>query len=195
MRLLSLALLLAAAGVHAQPARPAADEGVRLALTTRYYDVSGRSAGDLLAAMQRLGPRQGSEAFFGLTNSELEYTYRYASVRGRCRTQNVVVTVGLTLTLPRWTIPRGTPYALERDWRRFERALRTHEDGHRRLAEDEAAALHRALATLSAPTCAALDTAARQQAESVRARYGTTHRTYDARTQHGRTQGAVWPQE
>jgi predicted secreted Zn-dependent protease len=198
MRLLAFALSLGLAGAAcAQPARPAAagGDGVRLAVSVRPYEVTGRSAQDLLAAMQERGPRHGDRSFFGLTTSELRYAYRYGTRGGRCSADEVAVTVNLTVTLPQWTPPRGTPYALEREWRVFERALRGHEDDHRRIAEEEAATILRALGALRAPTCEALDAEARRQAEDIRARYAVVHQDFDRRTSHGRTQGAVWPRE
>jgi predicted secreted Zn-dependent protease len=157
--------------------------------------VAGRSQADLLAAMQRWGPVWEGRRFFGLTNTELRYAYRHVSGGGRCHPDRVVVTLNVAVTLPRWGIPRGTPYALERDWRHFERALRGHEDGHRRLAEEEAAALRRVLIALRAPACDGLDAEAGQAARALRARYADAHREYDRRTDHGRAQGAAWPRD
>jgi predicted secreted Zn-dependent protease len=169
--------------------------GVRTTVDVHYYDVAGRSERDLLVAMQRSGPQWAGRRFFGLTNTALQYGYRHATDARSCRPLEVSILVEVTVTLPRWDRPAGTPYALDRDWRGFERALRGHEDGHRRLAEQEAATLDRELGVLRAPTCADLDAAANRLADAVRARFAARHHAYDRETEHGRSQGAAWPRD
>jgi len=172
-----------------------AGTGVRTTVEVRYYDVDGRSVQDILAAMHRDGPQWQGRRFFGLTNTTLQYGYRHAYDGERCAPFQQAVLVEVVVMLPRWRTPRNTPYDLERDWRAFDRALRQHEDGHRRLAEDEGATLDLELGRLRAPNCAALDTAAATLADAVRAHYGAEHASYDRHTEHGRSQGASWPRE
>lgn len=169
--------------------------GVRRTLDVHYYEVAGRSVQDLLVAMQRLGPESDGRRYFGLTTTALQYAYGHRTDARGCRPDHVVLLLNVTTALPRWGIAPGTPYELERDWRHFERALRTHEDGHRRLAEEEAAALHRALTSLIGATCEEVDARARALAATTRARYAAVHGAYDEQTGHGRSQGAAWPRE
>jgi predicted secreted Zn-dependent protease len=169
--------------------------GVRTTVDVQYYDIAGRSERDLLIAMQRSGPQWAGRRFFGLTNTALQYGYRHAVEPRTCWPVDVSILVEVTVTLPRWESPHGTPYALDRDWRAFERALRRHEDGHGRLAEQEAAALDRELGGLRAATCVELDAYANQLADDVRARFAAQHEAYDRQTEHGRSQGAAWPRE
>src|SRR5690606_12396667 len=166
---------------------------VRATTQHMYYEVQGRTEHDLLQAMLRGGPEWEGQRFFGLTTSEVGYSYAKVSAATGCDLAEIVVTSAITITLPRWQPLAGTPYALERDWRRFERALRHHEDGHRRLLEEEAEQIRTVLAGLRTPTCAAMDAEARREIEHVRRSFATLHRSYDERTDHGRTQGAQWP--
>jgi predicted secreted Zn-dependent protease len=145
--------------------------------------------------MQRLGPAWGERRFFGLTNTALEYGYRHTFGPGWCRVRDPSVLAEVLVTLPRWEHPQGTPYALERDWRNFERALAGHENGHVRFAEQEANELFRELSGLRASDCAAVDRDAGVVATNIRARYAAQHVDYDRRTDHGRSQGAAWPRE
>ena len=169
--------------------------GVRTTLEVVYYDIEGRSEQDLLVAMREGGPQWRGRRFFGLTNTTLQYGYRHAHDGERCRPHDPSVLVAVTVTLPRWRKPPNAPYALDREWRSFERSLREHEDGHRVLAEQEGATLHLELDRLRAPNCAALDDAAGRLADAVRTQFGGRHREYDERTEHGRSQGASWPAE
>ncbi len=179
-----------------QPARPVPPgTGVRTTVNVRYYDVAGRSEGDLLVSMQRGGPQWAGRRFFGLTNTALQYGYRHERGDRSCRPLDVSILVEVTVTLPRWDRPAGTPYTLDRDWRTFARALRQHEDGHRVLAEREAAALDGELGILRAATCAEVDTYANHLADEVRARFAAQHEAYDGQTEHGRSQGAAWPRD
>ena len=166
---------------------------VQRAFEVRNYDFRARSDQDILQAMLSRGPIWDGERYFGLTQSEVRYSYvKHESVTG-CFLSGVSVQLKVTMTLPRWQPEPGVPYALERDWRQFERALRQHEEGHQRLAEEESEMIRRMLTTLRAPTCAGIDETARQQAGQIQASYAALNRNYDARTEHGRSQGATWP--
>jgi predicted secreted Zn-dependent protease len=181
------------AGAGAQTATPG--YGVRVDVQVHYYDVAGRSVADLLAAMQRLGPAWGERRFFGLTNTALEYGYRHVYGSGWCSVREPSVLAEVRVTLPRWRHPQGTPYALERDWRAFERALTSHEEGHVRLAREEASTLYRQISVLRAHDCAAIDRDAGLISSELRNRFALRHAEYDRRTDHGRSQGAAWPRE
>jgi predicted secreted Zn-dependent protease len=169
--------------------------GVRIDVQREYYEIAGRSEGDLLVAMQRLGPAWGERRFFGLTNTALEYGYRHTVGSGWCAIRDASVLAEVRVTLPLWRHPQGTPYALERDWRNFERALAGHEEGHVRLAQQEANLLFVRLERLSARDCSALDRDAGLLASEIRSTFAARHADYDLRTDHGRSQGAAWPRE
>jgi predicted secreted Zn-dependent protease len=197
MRLLRYAFLpvLLSASVQAQGYGGGTPSNgvVQTTVQHRYYEVQGLSEADLLHAMLQEGPEWEGRRFFGLTTSDVRYSYWKTPTDTGCDLADIVVTTAVTITLPRWQPPRGTPYALERKWRQFERALRYHEDGHRRLLEEEADQIRLALATLRRPTCDGMDAEAHAAVQRVRAGYGTRHRGYDGHTDHGRTQGAQWP--
>lgn len=167
--------------------------GVRTDVRHRYYAVQGRSEADLLEAMRRSGPEWEGRRFFGLTASEVRYAYGRAARATGCALADLVVTMTITVTLPQRQPEQGVPPELERDWHLFEHALRLHENGHRRLLEEEAEQIRLALAGTRAPSCDAIDAEARQAVEQVRRSYATRHTDYDARTEHGGTQGARWP--
>jgi predicted secreted Zn-dependent protease len=194
-------LILLAAFALVAPARAQAGYGggthhagvARPTVQYLYYSVEGLSEADLLQAMLRDGPEWEGQRFFGLTTSEVRYGYWKTLTATGCDLADVVVTSAITVTLPRWRPQPGTPYALEQAWRQFERALRHHEDGHRRMLEEEAEQIRLALVGLRTPACDTIDAVARERVERVRQGYAALHRSYDARTEHGRTQGAQWP--
>ncbi len=167
--------------------------GVLLNEDVRFYDIVGRSENDLLQAMLGGGPVSNGGRFFGLTSTEVRYTYYKTQTSIGCDLTDVQVHLGIVTTLPRWRPYSGTAFEVERKWRSFERALQIHENGHKQFALEEADMIHRALESLRMTSCDAMDAEARRVATRIRETYVRRHNAYDARTDHGTTQGAVWP--
>lgn len=192
--LLLLLFALAALPVRAQNSYPGGSTGyVHSDVRVQYYDIQGRSANDLLQGMLRGGPEWQGRRYFGLTNTEVRYSYTRVPTTTGCDLTDIEVRLAITITLPRWQPFSGTPYHLERAWHQFDRALQHHEAGHQRLAEEEGEMIRRTLVGMRTPTCEEMDAEAQQQVERVRATYNSLHRGYDSRTEHGRSQGAIWP--
>ncbi len=159
----------------------------------RYYDINGRTERDLLQGMMTRAPMSEGTRFFGLTSTEVRYTYRRAETSIGCDLSDVQVYLRVVTTLPRWQPYSGIPYELERRWRSFDRSLQIHENGHKQLALEEADMIRRALDSVRTPSCSTMDNEARNVATRIRDTYLRRHDAYDARTDHGSTQGAIWP--
>jgi len=71
-------------------------------------------------------------------------------------------------------------------------ALRLHEDGHRDHGLQAAQTILEVLQSFHA-SCETFEADANQAALNIIQHYAQQDRDYDARTQHGRTQGAVFP--
>ena len=166
---------------------------VRTRVEERTYAVTGARADEILASMAAAAPRTDGETFFGLTVTELSFRYVHRAEADSCRLHDVQVTLDVSVALPAWTPAPDAPYALRRDWARFDGSLRRHEDHHRVLAERGAERIRAEMDGLAAPTCAGVDAEARRRAERLRIETDAAHRRYDDETGHGRTQGAVWP--
>ncbi|HEX8298184.1 MAG TPA: DUF922 domain-containing protein [Rubricoccaceae bacterium] len=180
--------LSAGGGIEIDAARP-----VRTHISEAPYAVTGATEEAITASMVQAAPSEGTERFFGLTTTELAFRYHRTQTAGGCALRDVRVDLAVTVALPRWTRPPEAPYALARDWSRFETALRRHEDHHRELAEAGAEAVRAELDGLAAPTCAEADAEARRRAERAGIENEAAHRRYDDETGHGQTQGASWP--
>ncbi len=196
MRIVSLLILLSpfldVAGALAQTTARGTG-AVRLDDRVQYYDIEGRSESDLLRAMLRGAPLSEGTRYFGLTSTEVRYTFRTLTTSTSCNLTDVEVELRVLTTLPRWQPPSGTTYDVERKWRSFDRALQIHENGHKQFALEEADMIHRALRSLRTPSCSTIDDEARAITTRIRDTYLRRHLAYDARTDHGTTQGAVWP--
>jgi predicted secreted Zn-dependent protease len=104
-------------------------------LEIRYYDVSGRTAGEIRAAMDRLRPTEPDTGrrFDGYTRWSIRW-YVPGSPEGPCRLDRATVTLGLTVTLPRLVDPARVPPATLASWRRYTTWLEAHEATHARIA-------------------------------------------------------------
>jgi predicted secreted Zn-dependent protease len=157
------------------------------------YPVEGLSPRDLLASMEANGPDIQGSTYFGLTETQIEFRYSRVDEPGGCSLRDVRVDLGVVVRVPEWEPPEGVSRLLVRDWARFDAALRHHEDGHRVIAEDGAIRVFEALRALRMPTCDGIDEEARRLANAISAGADGEQARYDARTGHGRTQGARWP--
>lgn len=172
---------------------PARTGTVQRRAETMYYDIEGLSRADLAAALRERGPSVHERQFFGLTEWEMSVEYRPIEGGAGCVIDNLTIEVAVTTHLPRWSRTAAAPAALRRAWDRFVTALDQHERGHRVLAERAAETVRQRLLAASAPTCDRLDAEARREMAVVMQEYETRQRAYDAETEHGRTQGAIWP--
>lgn len=175
------------------PPAPARAETVQRRAETVYYDIEGRSWSDLAAALRARGPRAHGRQFFGLTEWEMSVEYRPTEGGAGCAIDDLTIEVSVTTHLPRWSRAVAAPTSLRRAWNRFVAALGQHEQGHRALAERAAETVSRRLLAASASTCDRLDAEARREVATVMEEYEARQLAYDADTEHGRTQGAVWP--
>ncbi len=160
---------------------------------TVYYEIEGLSRAEISAALRAHGPDVRGQQFFGLTEWEMGVEYRAVEVESGCAIDGLKVRVSTETHLPRWPGDAVASSALSGAWDRFITALDHHEDGHRVLAEEAAETVRRRLLAVSAPTCGRLDGVAQREMAAVMQEYEARQLAYDAETDHGRTQGAVWP--
>jgi len=160
---------------------------------TVYYEIEGLSPADISAALRAHGPSVRGKRFFGLTEWEMGVEYRTVEVEAGCAIDDLKVKVSVATHLPQWPSDAVASAALSGAWEQFITALDQHEYGHRVLAEEAAETVRRRLLEVSAPTCEHLDGVARREMTAVMQEYEGRQLAYDAETEHGRTQGAVWP--
>lgn len=163
--------------------------------TTR-YEIGGATATDIDTAMRTWGPVDplGGYHWFALTEPLFDWRYSCPCGEGGCVSGPVTAYLTISYTFPRWTASAGAEPALAAQWTTFEAALIEHEHGHGALAAECAWALGEALAALPpAASCAALDAAAASASQAVFADCREAQRRYEDETDHGRTQGVIWP--
>ena len=111
---------------------------------------------------------------------------------GICEVDDVKTTLTVTYALPKWQ-PSKVPHpGLKTYWDQFERALWVHEYGHAKIGYDAKKEIQNRLMTANLPesNCQRLAKTLNQIARDIINR--DLDKTYDAVTDHGQTQGAVY---
>jgi len=123
----------------------------------------------------------------------VRYEYGYEMRGGRCAVTQVRTTMTGDVLMPRWSNRQGASPDLVARWDRYEAALRAHEEGHLDNGREFADALVTDLRGVPpAADCGALDRDVHARFERLLRQYKQKDVDYDQRTQHGRTQGAVF---
>ena len=154
--------------------------------TVTYYDIRGSTVAELSAAMNESGP----VAYDGWKGAAATHWYiswewpGYGSAD--CRLDEADISYQLDVTLPRWKPPADVSPELVAEWNDYIRALAGHEQRHVDFVPEGAAQAGQAI---RAATCETAEEAAQAAVETIRQR----DRDYDAATNHGATQGAIFP--
>ena len=151
--------------------------------TVSDYEITGTTATELWASMHQLGPRDASGEHAAETTWYVSWTFQ-PDASGTC--QATGVSTRITVTFPHWTPPVGTSPALVADWDRFVAALATHEEGHVQIVQSGVPNIAPAIASGGCQT-------ANTAAGAVMTQIQQQSDAYDAQTNHGASQGAVFP--
>jgi predicted secreted Zn-dependent protease len=131
-------------------------------VTLEYYDIEGSDQASLINALNTRGA--------DLSRSSWKLAYQYTPGRelGRCVVGVVTTKLDLSMTLPRWSPPAGTPPELVERWQRYLIALLSYQNGRLERARELERALKPALeAVPPAADCPALDVAVRERYEAL----------------------------
>ncbi len=182
--------------VHFSPVSFAQSPNHQVSAQTVYYSITGSTANELRSQLNQRGvihPPNG-ERYDAYTNWYVRWNYRYQTQASRCRISSANVHTDVKITLPRWTASSSISPALKNKWNRYIQALQVHENGHKQNGIDAGKEVLRTLLSMSAyPTCAQLEVAANAAANQVIKNYSQRDIEYDRLTQHGVSQGAVFP--
>lgn len=187
---LSLSRSFALQGRSTNPAEPS------IHIQYQYYAITGKTASELRSQMAAYGPRDRLEGRRYDANVvwALNWTFHPAISNGQCKIQSAKTQVTVTYTLPKWDIPAGAERSLVADWNQYLVALQIHEDGHKNHGIEAGRSILQALTHLpSAPTCKEVEARAQATAQAIVKTYNQKDLDYDGATQHGYSQGAVFP--
>lgn len=157
-----------------------------------YYDVHGDTAEALL---QQIEAERGPDGFHAETNWLVTWRYGWQSTSSECRIVDVQIEVDIEYLMPRWQNREEVfDQALVDTWNRYELALRVHEQGHGDIAIEAGKAVEATLfQMLPRHDCKRLSADADALAMHVIDQHQEQNQDYDDVTDHGATQGAVFP--
>ena len=160
-----------------------------------YYDIDGLTATELREQMNINGVVwTDGNIYDAYTGWDVKWQYQYRLTGDGCFMKSVAATLNVVFRLPRWTNYAEASGPLQQKWDAYMRSLRRHENGHKDIGIQTAVEIERSLTALEpAPTCDDLAQTANALGRRIISEYAAREKEYDARTNFGETQGAVFP--
>ena len=146
LRFATLAILALAASAPASAA-------VVSTTSYGYFTVKGNTPGEIYRSMLNHGPKVNrrqslaSNAMSAVQDGQLKQS------NGSCKVQGYTIKLRFVTTRPQIANEHVLPPADRRLWRQFYAFIRQHEDEHRQLWHNCAAALQRRITAIRAPSC------------------------------------------
>ena len=170
------------------PAGVTADE------TQTEYDVTGLTAAAHAAEMAAKGPRlPNGTVYKHYTEWNIEWHFDRSPGQGTCRLVNPRVIMKDKVILPRWIAPPNAPAYLIAKWDAFRKAAATHEGAHRGIVAGVAASIGLYIVQASGLSCDAVAADVNTKAKALLDTAFASEKELDARTRHGKLEGAVFP--
>lgn len=160
-------------------------------LDYRYYTAQAQNGKTLFQTLQDASPiRENGRVFLGHTERSIEWRLHWQETpNGTCRITEIRTSLRATIILPQLT---GIDAERQTEYTRFLMALRIHETGHYRIAQQAAQQIDAALAALpDMHNCREIEETANSTGHRIVAEFDVKDGQYDAATKHGQTQGAV----
>ena len=159
-------------------------------LDYQYYDVSIAANQSLPFALNQTSPiKQDGKAHHGYTKWDVRWNYRSSSDNnGMCRIISSTTTIQGSILLPRLV---SATEAQRSQFDCYVTALQEHEQGHYQIGKNAAKAIDEQILSLPvASDCRTLEKAVNDGAYQTLEEYKKMEREYDAKTMHGKKQGA-----
>lgn len=172
----------------------ASAEEPQLRETVEHYEIAGKNARQLRDAMDRFGPSANGERFDARTDWRVGSSGRFQPTDAACELAELSVVVEVTTILPRWIDESEASKRLGERWARYMAALELHEDGHKEIGVEAAKEVMERIREIPPQrTCTALQEVIELATAGVVAEYRAREVTYDRQTEHGKSQGAIFP--
>jgi predicted secreted Zn-dependent protease len=159
-----------------------------LDVAVTYYPVQGQDYASLISSLRANGPK----GYHGLAAWKVSYDYTTKQRRDACQIDTVRVKIAGVILMPRWTDEPSASPDLQRRWTDYYAALKLHEDGHIQNGRELALLVKERLMGLGAVPCDQTKALAEAEFQRLYGNLKTRDREYDARTNHGATQGALF---
>jgi predicted secreted Zn-dependent protease len=163
--------------------------------TYKYYEVQGASEPELSCDMNRNSCRwDDGKKYDSVTSWRVKWNYNYDRTPQSCTAVSFEASVDIVFRYPKWVHAGGVPDQLIAKWNNYMKNLTVHENGHRDMAVKAAAELTQSVSKLPpAKSCTDLDREVQTLCRLRMKKLNDDENAYDVRTQHGFTQGAIFP--
>jgi len=177
MRRITLTALAAAAG-WSWLALPAAAD-VKISVKTKSYAISGKTGTELLAAMDRRGPKHGFlTRAIAQTSYGVSWEIDWVVKNNTCRVRSSEAKLTVTYTYPE--VSGAMTADMAKRWARFFKGVKKHEEMHGTLARRMVAAADKAVTGFSVKN----DPSCRKAQAAVKKRVGAIYADYEAKQFH-----------
>lgn len=172
----------------------ASNPGLKQDIDTHYYQVYGYSAQEVRSQLNACGATSEGEAYDAYTSYYINWAFNPKPVSGGCNITDLAVGAKIDYFYPKWEDPGNTQGDLVERWQNYMANLITHEEIHKDIAISGAQAIFDTLSSLpDSSDCSEALTLAGDTAHALFTEYDNKNKAYDEETQHGATQGAVFP--
>jgi predicted secreted Zn-dependent protease len=170
----------------------AQDPPVTQTIVVHEYSVQGPSVAEVRSQLDACGPHdETGTRHDAYTKWYVSWGFGFDTSNG-CRVDPVKVQLVVDMYVPRLDADANAPTAAP--WAAYRTALLAHENGHVQNGIDAANQAEAAMSSLApAATCDEAKTLANQAAQQVTDAFAQRDLAYDADTDHGRSEGAVFP--
>jgi predicted secreted Zn-dependent protease len=176
------------------------EQGARVRLnetvTKRLYVVEGSTASEIRSHLLSEGPAAAGDGkhYDGLASWAAHWTFRYDRGPSECALANATLDASIEIRLPQLVDEGAVAPDLLPRWQAYIAALEAHEMGHVDRETAVLEGLRDAFERVEpASDCTALGNALNALGEEYLAQVRLTDAAYDLETDHGLTQGAVFP--
>jgi predicted secreted Zn-dependent protease len=170
-------------------------ERVQLSEKNEYYIINGNTEEELQNQMDALGPEDYDGKYYAYAGWSINWDYPYRKVENRCVLyEPITVDVKVIYTLPEWNMPSTASSELSTKWKNYMEKLVLHEKGHKDIAYRNAELILGEFKKLrSFETCDLFLKEMDRIGFDYIDRAHEEDKKYDHETDHGATQGAVFP--
>lgn len=166
----------------------AASNALDMQVVVTHYSVEGMSDAALARSLKANGPG----GFHGLASWNVSFNYTTKKRSDACEIDAVRIKVSGEILMPRWTDESSAPPPLQERWRKYYAALKRHEDGHILHGKELALRVAERLMGIGAMPCGQIQSLAQGEFQRTYNNQKTRDQEYDARTNHGKAEGAVF---
>lgn len=166
------------------------DPGMHQKTDNHYYQIYAYTKNDIYNQINACGPNVEGQSYFGVSKSQLNWTYNYTYIGDSCNVKDVTVGVHTDIYYPKLEVLSGGESGLAAKWDSYMPYLILHEEGHRDNAVNAGNQILNAISALPTLSCATMQDQVNATANNIIANYNIADKNYDAETNHGETQGA-----